>query len=237
MKSFCILLATLIVWFAVAEKGKAQILYSNSGNNTTGFVTQYGNLSFSSNGTDLIGSPGGGYVNLPVTVNGDFQMSFDVYGNSYDVDSDILFLSHGTAAGVQIRNCPQGTDTPSLYLESGTHFADYEGFYWDNTVLAQAASTNFPLQTWTSITITKIGNTLTDDVGGQILTTDLTALDLSSSLDIGLGYYATTYEGGVGQIEYRNIVIAAVPEPSTYLLVAVGISILGVLRSLRTRQH
>jgi len=194
---------------------------------------EYGSLSYSSNGTDIIGATGGGYVNLPVTLSGDFQMSFDVYGNSNDVDSDILFVSSGTDAGIQIRNCPQNTDTPNLYLEGGSHFADYNGFYWDHTTLATAASTNFPLQTWTHITLTKKGNTLTDNVGGQILITDLTSLNLSSHLDVGLGYYATTNLGGVGQIEYRNILITAIPEPSTYMLMGLGIGTLAIMRRFR----
>jgi len=236
MKIVLIPLITVIVWIAQTVTGSAQVLYSNSGNNTTGFALQYGNVSYSTNGAYLTGASGGGYVNLPLTINGNFQMSFDVYGNSNDVDSDILFLSAGTAAGIQIRNCPQNTDTPNLYLEGGTHFADYEGFYWDNTVLAQAPSTNFPNETWTHITITKNGNTLIYNVGGQILTTDLTSLNLSSSLNIGLGYYATTTLGGVGQIEYRNILITATPEPSTYVLLGLGIGALAITHRLRTRK-
>jgi hypothetical protein len=234
MKLIRILFVVTTILIATAIKGNAETLYYNPGNNTTGFTTQYGNLSYSSNGIDLIGASGGGYVTLPLTVSGNFQMTFDVYGNSNDVDSDILFLSSGTDAGIQIRNCPQNTDTPNLYLEEGTHFADYNGFYWDNTVLATAVSTNFPLQTWTQITITKNGNTLIDNVGGQILTTDLTFLNLASTLDVGLGYYATTTLGGVGQIEYSNILITTVPEPSTYMLMGLGIAAIMIARRFRT---
>jgi hypothetical protein len=48
-----------------------------------------------------------------------------------------------------------------------------------------------------------------------------------------LGYYATTNLGGVGQIEYRNILITAIPEPSTYMLMGLGIGTLAIMRRFR----
>jgi len=70
----------------------AQILYSNTGNNTTGFVLQYdggsngnaGNANLISNGTTLTegNTAGGGWYDLPVQVSGNFQISFQVNNNS-----------------------------------------------------------------------------------------------------------------------------------------------------------
>ncbi|MCE0521776.1 MAG: hypothetical protein LV480_02575 [Methylacidiphilales bacterium] len=105
MIAFRIVFLIVIISVVISTKGEAQTLYSNSGNNTTGFVTQYGNLSYSSNGTDIIGATGGGYVNLPVTVSGNFQMSYDFYGNAYDAASFILFMNSDTSNGVQVLNC------------------------------------------------------------------------------------------------------------------------------------
>jgi hypothetical protein len=215
MKSIAVILvATLLLGAADAKPG-TELLYSNTGDNTKGFEVQYGNLSFSSDGTVLTGASGGGYVKLPVTVNGDFQMSFDVFGDSLDVDSNIFILHSGTAMGFEVRNCPQDTDTPGLFIHSGTHFSDYQGYYWDNTVVATVAATNFPVQKWTHVVITKEGSKLTDNVGGQILTTGLNLSDSCSTFDIGLGYYATPNLGGAGQIRYRNIKIIKLAPPAS----------------------
>jgi len=189
----------------VSLTGSLLTLYCNSGDNTDGFSLRLPDASFSTDGTELIGASGGGWYALPVTATGDFKVEFDVYGNSGDVDSDTLLVDDETNAGILLNNCPQGTDTPNLNVCYSDNFTNSSNFFFPSDVLSSAGSTSFPNETWVHVIITKKGNTLTDNVGGQIITADLTDLDLSSTLRIGLGYYATTNDGGVGNIEYKNI--------------------------------
>jgi hypothetical protein len=161
-------------------------------------------------------------------VTGNFQISFQVNNNSYDGDSHLLFIDPGTDAGLDVRNSPQSTDTPSINIFSGSDFANYDQYFFptSSNTLATATTTSFPNMTWTQITITRTGNIITDDVGGQIISADVTSQNLSTTLDIGLGGYATTISGSAGQLLYRDIVVT--PEPSAAGLFGLGMIMLFV---------
>ena len=62
-----------------AGRASAQVIYSNSGDNTTWFTTGYadGKSRVFSNGTDIVESRGGRWDYLPVTVSGNFSISFE----------------------------------------------------------------------------------------------------------------------------------------------------------------
>jgi hypothetical protein len=206
----------------------AQLIYSNTGDNTTGFSTMYdpggSATTMVSNGTNIVESNGGIWDMLPVTVSGDFQISFDVNNNSFDGDSHFLLVDDSSNGGLDMRNSPQGTDTPSINIFSGTDFTNYNQFFFPTVgaTLATATTTNFPNQTWTHITITKTGNILTDNVGGQIIQANVSSVGLSSTLRVGLGAYATTFNGGAGTLSYRNITVVATPEPPAIYLLGVA---------------
>jgi len=182
-----------------------KLLYVNAGDTTDGFLLAYGNLSFSVDQHVLIGASGGGWDKLPVLLKGDFQVDFDVYGDSNDVDSNILFVDELNGEGIEVNNCPQDTDTPTLGIKYSTHLCDHEGYYFDQTTLVSAASTKFPNRTWTHVTITKKGNILTDNVGGQVISTSVENENFPAAARLGLGYYSTQNLGGNGLIRYAHI--------------------------------
>lgn len=213
-----------------ATHASGQILYTNSGNNTTGFtpiVVSNSTGSLTTNGTDLIES-GGSWDVLPVSLSGNFEINYQVYNDSYDGDSHLLLFNQVNYTGIDVRNSPQGTDTPTINIFSAGDLRTYNGFYIYTAPLVGATTTAFPNQTWTQITVTKTGNILTDNVGGQIIQYNIGSLGLPSTLGVGIGGYATTYLGGHGQLLYRDIVITA-PEVSTSSLFAVGILAMAVM--------
>jgi len=210
----------------LATSVKGQIVYSNTGANTTGFVITYPfGASLTSNGTDLVLNEGGIWDTLPVTVTGNFQLSYQVYNNSGDGDSHVMLLNNGTTGGVGVTNSPQNTDTPSINIVSATDFTNYNQYFFPTAseTLATALSHAFPNDTWTQIIVTKFGNILTDNVGGQTIQYNVSGLGLSSSFQIGLGGYATTNLGGAGQLLYSNIVVTEIPEPSCLKLLTIGL--------------
>jgi hypothetical protein len=201
-------LALLVFVFALAlaRGSDAKVLYSNPGDNITGFDLMYGNPCFSVDPQhDLLGASGGGWFALPVVLTGDFQLDFDVYGDSGDVDSDIIFADDQTGAGIEVNDCPQNTDTPTINIKWSANLCTHQSFYFDLTTLASAPSTNFPNFTWTHIRITKKGNTLTDNVGGQVILADVSNGKFPTEARLGLGYYSTQNLGGAGLIRYAHI--------------------------------
>ncbi len=181
--------------------------YSNSGDNTTGFVVRSGGPNISSDGSVINCTVGGGWDAIPVEVSGNFKIEFDVINNSFDGDSHIFLVDDTTNAGVDVVNSPQGTDTPNINVLYSNNFGDSGAYYFPPHTLASQNSTAFPNMTWTHVIISKNGNILTDNVGGQIMTADVSNIYFPPLARVGLGYYATTYRGGAGNIKYRNIVI------------------------------
>ena len=203
--------------------------YSNSGNNITGFTIKFGG-GVTTNGSELVVA-GGTWDTIPAIVTGNFRISYQVYNNSFDGDSHFLLLNPGTTGGIDVTNSPQSTDTPKINITSGTDFTNYNQYYFPTptAVRASANTTSFPNQQWTSIIVSRNGNILTDNVGGQIIQTDVSSF-LGDSVQLGLGGYATPYAGGVGQLLYRNV--AAVPEPTAQSMLAV-IFFLGLASLIR----
>lgn len=193
--------------------------YVNSGNNVTGFVARFVDPHFISNGTEIIGS-GNGWVALPVKVSGDFQIKYDVFGNSFDVDSHLLLVNDATTDGVDCVASPVGSDTPSINIYNQKNLASYTPFYFATTYLAKASTTGFINYTWTHATITKVGTNITFNVGGQTISAKVTTADLPTVARVGLGYY--------GEIKYRNISVKSyvAPAPSGTGNTATGVSAL-----------
>ena len=187
----------------VAPAGK--VLYENKGDNTTGFELMYGNVSYSVVDHYLLGASGGGWDALPVVLKGDFQVDLDVYGDSGDVDANLIFADDNTGAGFIVNDCPQDTDTPTIGIKTSTNLCTHDTFYYNLTTLVGAPSTKFPNCTWTHIRITKRGNALTDDVGGQVISTDVSGANFPAAARFGLGYYTTQNLGGAGLIRYAHI--------------------------------
>ena len=191
-----------------------KVRYENPGDNIKDFELMYGDLSYSVVDHYVLGASGGGWFALPVVLKGDFQVDLDVYGDSGDVDSDLIFADDNTGAGFQICNCPEDTDTPTINIRTSTNLCTHETFYYSLTTLVSAPSSHFPNNTWTHIRITKKGNTLTDDVGGQIISTDVSNANFPAAARFGLGYYATRNLGGAGQIRYAHIRVVQLPAES-----------------------
>jgi len=126
IKLFPILIILLLVLFKT--NASAQILYSNTGNNTTGFVLEYAgdqsNADLVSNGTILTegNSSGGGWYDLPVQVSGNFQISFQVYNDSNDGNAHLLLVNPSTNGGLDIRNDANGANSVTLsWLKLQSH--------------------------------------------------------------------------------------------------------------------
>jgi hypothetical protein len=200
---------------ALAPANSGRLLYFNAGDNTRGFAPGYGNVSFSVHNHALVGASGGGWSALPVLLEGNFEFDYDVYGDSGDVDSDIVFVDEElNNVGILVNNCPQNTDTPTVNILSNKHLND-QGFYFDSTRLSGAPSTRFPNCTWTHVRIIKKGNILTDDVGGQVISANLEKVSFPISARLGLGYYATQNLGGTGQIRYANLRLVQLPDEAS----------------------
>jgi hypothetical protein len=201
----------LALSFFIAKTGLlGHMLYTNSGNNTEGFRTAYGNALLKSDGRCIVESNGGTWSLLPVKVTGDFKITYDILNNSLDGDAHLLLVDPATNGGIDVKNCPQGTDTPFNYIFSGSNFADYNQFFFpslQNTLVTEPA-TSFPVASWTHVIITRKGNVITDNVGGQIIRADVGKLNLPATLRVGLGGYATTFGGGVGCLSFRNLTVA-----------------------------
>ena len=172
--------------------------------------------------------------------------------NSFDGDSHLLLINSGKASGLDIRNSPESTDTPNINIIAGSNFRNYSQYFFPKpaTYLASAESEDFPNMTWTQVTITRTGNLITDDVGGQVIQATVSGKALGSALQIGLGAYATTYDGGAGLLEYRDITVTEdsalfeafseadmfeVPEPSTWALSIFGVAGVFLLRRGKVR--
>lgn len=214
MKIISLMLAGILFGFPCVAETSPKILYANAGDNTEGFELRTGGISFSVQQHVLVGSTGNGWFSLPVKVRGDFQMDFDVYGDANDVDSNIFFVDPLNGEGILINNCPQETDTPTLSINTSHSLLDPNCLF-AMQALALAPSTKFPNRTWTHIRITKKGNILTDDVGGQILSTDLSSANFPGEAMVGLGYYSTPNLGGNGLIRYAHIRIIQLPVESS----------------------
>ena len=218
MKSLFICLTALFFWSVASNLGTAETtfnqagppLYVNRGDNTTGFTLKYGNPSFTVDDNKLVGTEGGGWFALPIVVRGDFQIDFDVYGDSGDVDSYLILTDDNSKGGIMFRNCPEDTDDSSIAIHYIADLTDHDLFYFPHKPLIFATATNFPNKTWVHIMITKVGNMLTDNVGGQVISADASRQNLPAAIRIGLGYYSTTNLGGNGQIGYANIRIVAI---------------------------
>lgn len=197
---------------AAAKKQKSAE-YINIGDNIRGFSMRYGNPTINTDGKTLNAFPGGGWYVLPVRADGDFRIEFDVFNDSDDGDSHLLLVDDATNAGIDVRNSPQGTDTPTINIFAAKNLAAYDDFYFPKTTLATANATAFPNRAWTHVIITKIGNKLTDNCGGQVITADLGNVFFPAKAHIGLGYYATNFQGGKGTMNYRNIRISDADAP------------------------
>jgi len=217
-----LILAWMLVGSWIVGASAQTTPYYNSGDNTNGFIFKYDGSNLSSDGTVISGTHSGGWDSMPVFVNmtENFQISFDVYNNSFDGDSHFLLFDPTTNGGLDIRNSPLGTDTPNINIFYGTNFVNHDQFYFPTVgnTLATASTTSFANQTWTHVTISKTGNILTDNVNGQIIQADLTGRSLPATAQLGLGYYSTTFSGGTGIMSYRDITV--LPEPSTASLLA-----------------
>ena len=104
----------------VAQTNPYSPPYTNSGNNLNGFIVKYG-PPLTTDGTNIIGM-GGGWSTMPVEVTGAFIISYQVYGDSGDVDSHFLLIDDTTNGGIDLRASPEGTDTPSINIFSGIGF-------------------------------------------------------------------------------------------------------------------
>ena len=77
--------------------------------------------------------------------------------------------------------------------------------------LGGGTAQKFPDQTWTHVTISRIGNRVIDNVGGQVIHAEIPAGTFPQKVHLGLGYYATKNVGGNGQMQYANIRV--IPQP------------------------
>ncbi len=195
-----------------ASKKPKPAEYIDAGDNMKGFSGRYGNPTLRSDGKTLNAFPGGGWYALPLRASGNFKIEFDVYNDSNDGDSHLLLVDDATNAGIDVRNSPQGTDTPTINIFYAKNLATYNDFYFPGAALATANTTAFPNRTWTHVVITKVGNKLTDNCGGQVISADLGKIFFPPRARIGLGYYSTNYQGGKGTMQYRNIHITEIPD-------------------------
>ena len=181
-------------------------LYTNCGDNTTGFNLKFGGASFTVDNHMLVGTEGGGWYSLPVYVSGDFQVDFDVYPDANDAASALMLYDDSNNRGVLMFNCTETTfSNTNIGIYSVNDLTNHDQFYFPNSPLGIAPAKNFTVKAWTHITIIKKGNTLTDNVGGQVISADLSKEKLPFVLRVGLGYYATTNVGGDGEIGYANL--------------------------------
>jgi hypothetical protein len=190
-----------------------KVLYENRGDNTNGFVLKHpsnGIPNFSVHDHVLTGNydrtTNLGWCELPVSVTGDFQVDFDVRADANDACSFLMLFDAASNQGVAMANSTNTSfGTHSLYIDSVKDLTDHEQIYYNHTVLASAESKDFPDQAWTHVRVSKIGNRLIDNVGGQVIFADLPPGTLPAKVHLGLGYYATKNVGGNGRIAYANI--------------------------------
>ena len=221
MRTISLFLTALFLAAASTSGGIAQptqatsntALYANSGDNTTGFKLIYGSASFSSSEGVIVGDCGAGWVSLPVWVTGDFQIDFDVYPDANDAASFFLLYDDASHKGIEILNCTETSfGNHNIGVYSVDDLTDHDQFYFPQSPLATAGAKHFTNQAWTHVTIIKKGLTMTDNVGGQVITADLAKAkgNLPYSMRVGLGYNATTNVGGNGQIGYAHLRIVRV---------------------------
>jgi hypothetical protein len=182
------------------------LIYTNRGDNMAGFILKFNDANFGLDNHMLLGTWGSGWYALPVYLTGDFRIDFDVYPDSNDASSYLILFDESTGKGINVAN---STNTSfglhSLEINSVANLTDHDKFFFDHQTLATAEAKKFPDKAWTHVTIIKKGNTLTDNVGGQIISADLSPAKLPPTLRLGLGYYASDNVGGDGQIGYGHI--------------------------------
>jgi hypothetical protein len=199
------------------------VLYENRGDNTKGFVLKHpstehpevGALSFSVHDHTLAGNydaTNRGWCALPVAVNGDFQIDFDVRPDANDACAFLMLFDNASNQGLAVANSTNTSfGTHSLYVFSVKDLTDGQQLFYDHAVLASAEAKKFPDQAWTHVTVSKIGNRLIDNVGGQVIIAQIPPGTLPAKVHLGIGYYATKNVGGNGRIAYANIRV--IPQP------------------------
>jgi hypothetical protein len=199
-------------------------VYENRGDNIEGFAVKLGAPNFTIQNNKLVGNATGhvgrdddtGWFSLPVSVSGNFQIDFDAYPDANDAASWLTLFDDATDRGVVVMNATDTScGTHSLTINSVSNLTQYDQFFIHPTTLASVEAHGFANQTWTHITITREGNTLTDKVGGQIVTADLSNINFPTTVRIGLGYYATKNVGGNGQFSYQNIRVIQKPKEAS----------------------
>ncbi len=195
-----------------------KVLYENRGN-TKGFGPGFAHPSFTPHDTMLVandpasGCPAdaSGWMSIPAWLTGDFQIDLDVRADANDAMSWVMLYDDATRKGLFVcnrTNTSFGDPTHSIVNLTDVTTYDQIFNHGPGPVLASANALKFPNQTWTHVTITKVGNRLFDSVGGQVLTAEIPHGTLSAKIHVGLGYYATKNVGGNGQMEYANIRMA-----------------------------
>ena len=117
---------------AAKDAPKKPAEYINAGDNMKGFSGRYGNPTVKSDGKTLNAFPGGGWYALPLRASGNFKIEFDVFNDSNDGDSHLLLVDDATNAGIDVRNSPQATDTPSINIFYAKNLATHNDFYFLN---------------------------------------------------------------------------------------------------------
>ena len=191
-----------------------RVVYVNPGNNTTGFIVKSAEPNFTVIRNTLVANAEGhhgrdddtGWFALPASVTGDFQIDFDVFPDAKDAASWVVLFDNTSNCGIVVSNSTETSfGTHSLDINSMEDVTDYNQFFFRHATLANSETGKFSDHTWTHIRIIKKGNRLSDDVGGQIISTDLSNANFPQVARVGLGYYATKNLGGNGQFGYANI--------------------------------
>jgi hypothetical protein len=196
----------------------ATIVYKNRGDNLKDVKPVFDPTLFKVEHGNIVGRDGGCWESLPVYVCGDAQIDYDVYTDAGD--SGAFFILYGSAnkEGINIVNCPNNTFNGHNIIEHIYDLLDHQKFYYTFDTLTTQPSTNFPRNQWVHVTITKKGDQLIDNVGGQVVHADISSAQLSGVISMGLGFYATKNIGGGGMLKYANIRViqlsaANVPKP------------------------
>jgi hypothetical protein len=199
----------------ISPKKTDKVLYTNHGDNTEGFDVKFYHPNFTPHNHVLIGNDPGhhsrdddsGWLALPVSVESDFRIDYDVYSDARDGSGWLILFDDSSKKGLCLSSSPRGSSANSINIFAMENLTDRDSVFDQNVKLATASTTNFPDQTWTHVTITKAGNMLTENVGGQIISTELPVDSLPKKIHVGLGYYATKNLGGDGEMSFANILV------------------------------